>query len=60
MRQLFNRIDRDSSGNLNLKEVLLFLKSITDDLSEDNIEKIFKKLDSNADKNIDFDEFMVW
>ena len=60
MRQLFNSIDRDSSGNLNLKEVLLFLKSITDDLSEDNIEKIFKKLDSNADKNIDFDEFMVW
>ena len=60
MRQLFNSIDRDSSGNLNLKEVLLFLKSITDDLSDDNIEKIFKKLDSNADKNIDFDEFMVW
>ena len=60
MRQLFNRIDHDSSDNLSLKEVLLFLKSITDDLSEDNIEKIFKKLDSNEDKNIDFDEFMVW
>ena len=59
MRELFNRIDTDSSDNLSLKEVVLFFKSVTDDLSDDNIEHIFNRLDSNEDKNIDFEEFMV-
>ena len=59
MRELFNSIDTNSSDNLSLKEVVLFFKSVTDDLSDDNIEHIFNRLDSNEDKNIDFEEFMV-
>ena len=44
---------------MSLSEVVLFLKSITDDISEENIEKIFEELDSTGDKMIEFDEFQV-
>ena len=40
-------------------EVVLFLKSITDDLSDENIETIFNRLDIDGDKDIDFEEFTV-
>ena len=39
--------------------MILFLKSLTDDLSEENIEKIFEGLDDSGDKSIDFEEFKV-
>ena len=35
------------------------MKSITDDLSERNIEKIFTGIDSSGDMKIDFIEFKV-
>ena len=35
------------------------MKSITDDLSESNIEKIFNGIDSSGDMRIDFMEFKV-
>ena len=50
MEQVFLKIDTDNSGNLSLEEVVLFLKSITDDISEDNIEKIFEGIDTSGDK----------
>ena len=56
---LFNRIDTDGSNSLNLMEVVLFLKSITDDLSDENIETIFNRLDIDGNKDIDFEEFTV-
>ena len=52
-------IDTDGSGNLSLEEVLLYLKSITDDISEENLEKIFEGIDTSGDKVVDFDEFKV-
>ena len=57
--ELFNSIDIDSDGALCLSEVITFLKSITDDLSIDNIEKIFNSLDKSGDRSVDFDEFKV-
>ena len=59
LKELFNRIDADGSNDLNLKEVHLFFKSITDDISDENIDKIFNNLDSNGDESIDFNEFTV-
>merc|ERR1712002_1253445 len=40
-----------------MEEVLLYLKSITDDMSEENLEKIFQGIDSSGDQVVDFDEF---
>ena len=59
MKQIFDAIDTDCSNSLTLTEVILFLTSITDDLSEKNIEKIFNGIDSSGDKIIDFMEFKV-
>ena len=41
LKELFNRIDADSSNDLNMQEVHLFFKSITDDISDENIDRIF-------------------
>ena len=56
---LFHAIDCDGSESLTLAEVVLFLKSITEDISEENIQKIFTGIDSSGDGEIDFDEFKV-
>ena len=59
MKELYSRIDKDNSGCLDLKEVVLFMKALTDDLSEENITAIFENLDTDMSDSIDFDEFMV-
>ena len=59
MKNVFDKIDSDQSGNLSLEEVVLYLKSITDDISEENIEKIFAGFDTSGDKVVDFEEFKV-
>ena len=56
---MFDRIDLDRSDNLSLPEVVIFFKSITDDLSMDNIERIFNKIDDDGNKVLDFSEFKV-
>ena len=56
---MFRSIDSDGSGVLTMPEVVLFLKSITDDISEENVEKIFDGLDDSGDQSIDFEEFKV-
>ena len=56
---MFDLIDTDGSGSLSLEEVVLYLKSITDDISEDNIQKIFEGIDTSGDKAVDFEEFKV-
>ena len=55
----FGQIDTDGSKSLSLGEVILFLKSITNDISEENIEKIFNNLDKSGDRSVDFEEFKV-
>merc|ERR1711992_522983 len=57
MKKVFDLIDTDGSGSLSLEEVVLYLKSITDDISEDNIQKIFEGIDTSGDKAVDFEEF---
>ena len=57
--ELFKNIDTDGSGTLSLSEVILFLKSMCDDISDDNIAKIFSSLDEDGGNSVDFDEFKV-
>ena len=59
LQELFKSIDCDGNGTLSLSEIILFLKSMCDDISEDNIVKIFENLDSTGDKSVDFKEFKV-
>ena len=59
IREVFETIDVDENGSLSLKEVVLFLKGVMDDISEENMRTIFYNLDNNEDQIIDFEEFKV-
>ena len=56
---LFSKIDTDGSGSLSQEEVITYLKSITDDISETNVKTIFEGLDTSGDKKVDLEEFKV-
>ena len=59
LQELFEMIDVDGSDTLSLAEVVLYLKSKTDNLSEENIENIFSMVDTDGNKTIDLIEFQV-
>ena len=59
MKELFQRMDKDGGGELELKEVILFMKALSDDLSDEHISMIFNNLDADASGTINFEEFMV-
>ena len=59
LQELFATIDVDNNGSLSLKEIVLFLKSVLDDICDENIKNIFNSLDNNEDKMVDFEEFKV-
>ena len=59
LHDMFRSIDTDGSKTLSINEVVLYLKSITDDISEENIEKVFNNLDKSGDRCVDFEEFKV-
>ena len=59
LQDLFRQIDSDGSKSLSYSEVILFLKSITDDISDENLDKIFANLDQSGDRSVDFEEFKV-
>ena len=59
LQELFATIDVDNNGSLSLKEIVVFLKSVLDDICDENIKNIFNSLDNNEDKMVDFEEFKV-
>ena len=59
LEALFSKIDTDGSGSLSQEEVITYLKSITDDISEKNVKTIFEGLDTSGDKKVDLVEFKV-
>ena len=59
LQELFATIDVDTNGSLSLKEIVVFLKSVLDDICDENIKNIFNSLDNNEDKMVDFEEFKV-
>ena len=56
---MFTSIDTDKSGSLSLNEVVTYLKSITDDISEENVKIIFEGLDTSGNQKVDLEEFKV-
>ena len=50
----------DSSGYINIKELIMYLDSVADDgVDESEVREIFNKLDVTGDRNIDYWEFEV-
>ena len=59
MVDMFKRIDVDNNQSLSLNEVILFLKSVSKDISVEHMEHIFHKLDKSGDRMINYEEFKV-
>ena len=59
MKELFSRMDKDKSGTLDRPEVILFMKALSDDLSDTHISMIFDTLDTDGSNTVDIEEFMV-
>ena len=60
LQELFNAIDVDNSGYINIKEMVDYLHSVCDDeVDEEEVRVIFSRLDVSGDRTIDFDEFEV-
>ena len=59
LHNLFKKIDLDDDNVLSLEEVVIFFRAVTDELSMERIEDIFKAMDLNGDDSLDFSEFKV-
>ncbi|XP_012526756.1 calcyphosin-like protein isoform X2 [Monomorium pharaonis] len=57
--RVFRRIDEDGNNKLSFEEVKRSLEESELELSEDEINEIFKKFDVNDDGSISVDEFLV-
>ena len=59
-QELFNAIDSDNSGFINIKEMIEYLDSVCDDeINEKEVREIFSTLDVTGDRTIDLWEFQV-
>eukprot|EP01052_Picozoa_sp_SAG31_P021911 SAG31_NODE_1719_length_7455_cov_7.529772_3_plen_524_part_00 len=58
LRQMFDMIDSDDSGVLEIYEFRILSKSLGMDLTKKQIEQIFAELDADGGGAIDFDEFV--
>ncbi|CAB9524022.1 Adenine nucleotide transporter BT1, chloroplastic/amyloplastic/mitochondrial [Seminavis robusta] len=56
MEELFNSIDMDNSGRIDLKELELFLQHL--DMPAKNAKDLMKKLDKDGDELITFEDFI--
>ncbi|KAK8896456.1 hypothetical protein M9Y10_014356 [Tritrichomonas musculus] len=58
LRELFDSLDRNHDGVLQYEEVLDGFKSLGIEITDDEVNKIFKEADSNGDQVLQFDEFI--
>ncbi|CAE8693904.1 unnamed protein product [Polarella glacialis] len=57
LKDHFHSIDTDKSGFIEAQELTASMKSLGVDMSEEQINKVFKTFDINGDKKIDFEEY---
>jgi hypothetical protein len=60
VKLLFQEIDEDGSGLLDLEEVLALTKSLGQDLSPQGLRVAMSQMDKDGSGEVDFDEFYIW
>lgn len=60
IRKVFEMIDKDKSGYIDIEEMHLLLAALDKEVPASKIEGIMKKLDSSGDGTLDFNEFKDW
>ena len=59
LRRIFNIVDRDRSGQVSIAEFSEIMKELKIDLSNEQINLIFKVFDLNKDGTLSYEEFMT-
>ncbi len=58
LKEIFDEVDVNKSGSIDVKELLLALKNSDIDISEEDLKKTFKKADDDGSNSINFEEFI--
>ncbi|AFY37740.1 EF hand repeat-containing protein [[Leptolyngbya] sp. PCC 7376] len=59
LRKLFSEIDTDGSGGIDIDELKTYIKNITPDFTDDQIEMMFNRADIIGNNMITYEEFCV-
>jgi Ca2+-binding EF-hand superfamily protein len=60
LRDVFNKMDKNGNGFLDLTEAASVLKEIGQTPNEEDLKKFFEAVDANHDGEISFDELYAW
>lgn len=58
IREAFNVFDKDGSGKISGDELRSIMKSLGEDLTEEEIQQMMREADKNGDGEIDYEEFV--
>ncbi|CDF37480.1 Calmodulin [Chondrus crispus] len=58
IREAFNVFDKDGSGKISGDELRQIMKSLGEDLTEEEIQQMIREADTNGDGEIDYEEFV--
>uniref|UniRef100_A0A7S2XB20 EF-hand domain-containing protein n=2 Tax=Lotharella oceanica TaxID=641309 RepID=A0A7S2XB20_9EUKA len=59
VRSLYDKLDANNDGGMDLQEFVIALKQMGADLKEEDAKQIFEGVDINHDKSLSFKEFLV-
>jgi calmodulin len=57
-KTVFDSLDRDKKGRISIHEIKHIVSRANEKISVEDLDKIFKKVDNDNDKYINFDEFL--
>lgn len=60
LREAFNKFDKDQSGSIEESEIIQLAKELGHEVTLEEVQAIFREIDTNKDKKISFDEFVIW
>ncbi|KAH7824503.1 putative EF-hand domain pair [Monocercomonoides exilis] len=58
IKKVFNRIDEDGNGVIQISELSKSMKEIVPDVTDDEVEEIFSSTDLDKNGTIEFNEFL--
>ncbi|EGB12013.1 hypothetical protein AURANDRAFT_9211, partial [Aureococcus anophagefferens] len=58
-REIFNNIDADHSGEIDLEELGVAMKLLGREMAPEAVKEMMAKFDKDGDGNLDMDEFVA-
>ena len=59
IKKVFDRIDGDGNGVIQVSELAASMKEIVPDVTDEEVEEIFNSTDKDKNGTIEFNEFLV-